>query len=107
LKGVCDYFAFPISDAGVFGKSGHTFLINVQQQLCPSGPYCLDWKWFITQIRHLGISMQSRGFFSAASSVAERHAVEATLRAHLDRGLPCSLLNMENQLITGYMTLAS
>ena len=46
--------------------------------------------------------MTDLGFFSPASTDKDRAAVEQKLRDALDNGVPCSLINLENQLITGY-----
>jgi len=53
-------------------------------------------------VMNLGISMEDLGFFSAESSPDERGRIEAVLKRSIDAGTPCSLLNMENQLISGY-----
>jgi len=42
------------------------------------------------------------GFFNADNKIEERLRVEKLIRDHLDKGHPCSLLNMENQMIQGY-----
>jgi hypothetical protein len=36
------------------------------------------------------------------SEWVSRAAIELTVRDYLDKGIPCSLMNMEHQLITGY-----
>jgi hypothetical protein len=46
--------------------------------------------------------MKELGFYGADSTREQRGRVEADLRECIDRGIPCSLLNMENQIITGY-----
>lgn len=102
LRGVADHLDLPHSDATLYGGSGHAFLINIHQQLCPSGPYCWKRERYIELAAGLGIEIADRGFFSNASPADERAAVEAVLRERLDAGELCSLLNMENQLITGY-----
>jgi len=40
LKGCADYFNLNISTSWLFGASGHAFLINIHDEICPSGPYC-------------------------------------------------------------------
>jgi len=102
LKGVADYLGITISNAWLFGGSGHAFLINIHDQLCPSGPYCWNPKTFYELVKNLGIEMTDLGFFSAKSTLEERRNVEGILRKSIDAGTPCSLLNMENQLISGY-----
>jgi hypothetical protein len=102
VKGVLDYYGIKVSDAAAFGGSGHAFLINIHDELCPSGPYCWEYDWFYTLVHNLGVEMVDLGFFHPGSSAAERAAVERKVKESLDKGLPCSLMNMENQLITGY-----
>jgi hypothetical protein len=53
-------------------------------------------------VANLGITINDLGFYWDESTLAERTAVEGRLRAHLDAGFPCGLVNMEFQLITGY-----
>ena len=102
LKGALDYYKFDISTPMVFGASGHAFLINIHEQLCPSGPYC----WKRTEanplIENLGLRMTDLGFYSPQNSKEDRADVEKKLRDALDKGIPCSLCNLENQMITGY-----
>ena len=102
LKGVADYFNVALNGAWLFGGSGHAFLINIHEQLCPSGPYCWDYENFFKLMKNLGISMKDLGFFSAESTPDERGRIEELLKQSIDAGNPCSLLNMENQLISGY-----
>lgn len=102
VKGTLDYYQIQTSDAGVFGASGHAFLINVHKQLCPSGPYCWNLGRMQPLLANLGLLMERLGFFSAESTPAERAALEERVRHALDGGAACSLLNMENQLIAGY-----
>lgn len=102
LKGVADFFGMAITDAWLFGGSGHAFLINIYEQLCPSGPYVWNYETFFKLVRNLGISIEDLGYFSAESKPDERGKVEQLLKGSIDAGIPCSLLNMENQLISGY-----
>ena len=90
------------ANATLFGGSGHAFVINIHEQLCPSGPYCWEVGSLDRLIRNLGIERTDHGFFSHQSPIGARSKLEATLRERMDEGSPCSLLNMENQLITGY-----
>lgn len=102
LKGVADYFDIVVSDAWLFGGSGHAFLINIHEQLCPSGPYCWKYETFFQLLRKLGISMKNLGFYTSESTPEERAKIEEILKKNIDAGAPCSFLNMENQLISGY-----
>ena len=102
LGGVADYYGIEVSDAMLFGGSGHAFVINIHQELCPSGPYCWNNKVFHRLVANLGIEIIDHGFYSADSSAQNRLKLEAILIDWLDKETPCALLNMENQLITGY-----
>jgi hypothetical protein len=102
VRGVFDHYGVAASDAGLYGGSGHAFLMNIHESLCPSGPYCWKMDGFVRLLRGLGVEMTDHGFFHRDSGPAERGRIEALLKERIDRGVPCSLLNMENQLITGY-----
>lgn len=102
LRGVATYYGLPISDAFLFGASGHAFLINIHEVLCPSGPYCWNRAPFERLTGNLGIEVVDHGFFGARNGPVPRGEIEAILTAELRQGVPCSLLNMENQLITGF-----
>ena len=102
VKAAADYYKLDLSEAMVFGLSGHAFLINVHKQLCPSGPYCWKREKMTPLFANMGLKVTDLGFFSGKNSKEERAAVEAKLKAALDKGWPCSLVNMENQLMDGY-----
>ena len=38
LKGCLDYLGLDVSDAWLFGATGHAFVINMSEVVCPSGP---------------------------------------------------------------------
>jgi hypothetical protein len=102
LKGVVDHFNIDASGPMVFGITGHAFLINIHEQICPSGPYCWQWTKAKLLVENLGIRMTDLGFYSPQNSLDDRAGVEKKLRDALSKGIPCSLCNMENQLITGF-----
>jgi len=102
LKGAFDYFRIPVSDPWLFGGSGHAFLINIHEELCPSGPYVWNYKTFFELVRKLGVEMKELGFFHPKSAPDEIKEIEEVLRRNIDQNVPCSLLNLENQLVCGY-----
>ena len=102
MRGALDYYGLQVSDAVLFGASGHAFLLNIHRELCPSGPYCWNPAPADALLANIGLRVEPLGFFHTGSGAAERAAVEAHLRESLAAGVPCSLLNMENQLITGW-----
>jgi hypothetical protein len=92
----------PASVPALYGSSGHAFIINVHTALCPSGPYCWRDDGFEELLGNLGLRRSCLGLFDSGSSGPQRAGVEGRVRDLMDRGVPCSLLNMEHQLITGY-----
>lgn len=102
LKGAADCYGIKASVPMLYGGSGHAFLINIHDQICPSGPYCWNYKRFYELVKNLGIEMIELGFFARDSSPEARAGVEQKVKEALDRKLPCALNSMENQLIYGY-----
>lgn len=102
LKSAADYHGLGLSEPMVFGLSGHAFLINIHTQLCPSGPYCWKRENAEPLIRNMGLKMTDLGFFGTGTNGEARAGVERKLREALDKRIPCSLINMENQIIDGY-----
>lgn len=102
VQGVIGHYRLGHSPAMAYGGSGHAFLINVHQQVCPSGPYCWKQHGFIRLMRNLGLEMEDLGFFPAKSGLGERALLEKDVRDRLDRGQPCAVNNMDNQIVLGY-----
>jgi hypothetical protein len=38
VKGCLNYLGIEMSDAWLYGGTGHAFVLNVHEGLCPSGP---------------------------------------------------------------------
>jgi hypothetical protein len=102
LKGVLDYYDLKISNGMAYGGSGHAFLINIHDVVCPSGPYCWKYESFFKLVKNLGVETVDLGFFDKNSTADARSKLEQTLREHLDAGSPGLAQNMENQIIIGY-----
>ncbi len=102
VRTVFDHYGIDVSTPWLYGATAHAFVLNVHEKLCPSGPYCWDGDGWVRLLANLGINRRDLGFFSAASSPEERAAVEGEVREAVDRGVPCSHLNMDNQRIAGY-----
>jgi hypothetical protein len=102
VKSAADHYDLKLSDAMLFGLSGHAFIINIHQTLCPSGPYCWKRERIDPLIANLGLKMTNLGFYGTGTDAKTKATIDAALRNVLDKGMPCSLMNMENQLINGY-----
>lgn len=102
LKGSSDYHGLNLSEPMIYGLSGHAFLINIHAELCPSGPYCWKRENAKPLIANMGLEMTDLGFLGPDAKKEARVDVERKLREALDKKIPCSLNNLENQLIDGY-----
>ncbi|MBT3275917.1 MAG: hypothetical protein HN368_22400, partial [Spirochaetales bacterium] len=102
VRGVADYYEMKVSTPMLYGASGHAFLANIHDELCPSGPYCWNIYPFLDLLKNLGIEMKDLGFVHSETPAADRDTIENEMRESLDNGNPCALLNMEFQIIYGY-----
>jgi hypothetical protein len=90
IKGCLDYLGLEVSDAWLYGGTGHAFVINLHEGVCPSGPTA----WRTVRLFQLGANLGYRidgvfGFkrqddFAAVQERAWQHARQA-----IDRGWPC------------------
>jgi len=102
LRGAADHLGLTLSTPMLYGLTGHAFVMNVHETLCPSGPYCFDREPIFGLARNAGLDIEELGFFWNDGGACERGELEAQLKAALDDGQPCFLVNMEFQLVTGY-----
>ena len=102
LKAAADYHGLGLETPMIYGLSGHAFLINIHTQLCPSGPYCWKRENAKPLVESMGLRMTDLGFFGTGTKDEERADVERKVREALGKGIPCSLINLENQVIDGY-----
>ncbi len=106
LEGCVRYLGLEISPAWLYGGTGHAFFINVDEDLCPSGPH--SWPYFevVPRLaRNLGIDIQVR----TASPWEEKHDFDArheeiwhSVRDAIDAGVPCYGWHYEFIVINGY-----
>lgn len=102
IKGVSDYYRLNYSDAFIYGATGHAFLINIHSELCQSGPYCWNMSRFTELLKQMGIIMEDLGFYPPNIVKEAREKAETMIRDQLDQDIPCSMLNLDNQIIYGY-----
>ena len=60
-KGALDYYGIARTPGQAFVLSGHAFLMNVHEELCPSGPYLWRYDRFYELLTNLGLAMQNAG----------------------------------------------
>ncbi len=102
IKGASDYFEYDVSTSLLFGLTGHAFLINIHEKLCPSGPYVWKKDRFESLLRQIGIDVAARFTVNKETSETERSMIESELKAYLDKGYLRMLDFLEHQLAAGY-----
>jgi AraC-like DNA-binding protein len=102
IKGASDYYEQDYSPALLFGLTGHAFLINIHDELCPSGPYVWKKERFNALLENIGLKVEAQHCITAKSSEEERRELEEKMKAHLNGGGLCMLDFLEHQLISGY-----
>ena len=102
IRGVADFLEIDLSTPSLYGRSGHAFMINIHEAICPSGPYCWNIDSFIKLLGNCGIKMKMHGFYSTDSTDAERESLERVIKQELESGNPCCVVNLDYQLITGF-----
>ena len=90
IKGCLEYLNLEVSDAWLFGATGHAFVINVHEAVCPSGPTA----WHTEAMGKLG---SNAGYlldvvFAVRDSddfAEKQKAAWERTRQAIDEGLPC------------------
>jgi len=75
VKGCLDFLGVPASDAWLFGATGHAFVLNIHEAVCPSGPTA----WNAEVVRRLGrnVGYETYGLNSRRGEAAGLRALEA------------------------------
>ena len=90
IKGCLDYLGVDISWAWLYGGTGHAFVINMHEVVCPSGPTA----WNTEMLHQLGPNLGYKvtdvfAHRSAPDFAAQQQEAWAFVREGLDRDIPC------------------
>ena len=102
VKGAMSHLGVACTGAEAFFLSGHAFVINIHDELCPSGPYVWNWDGFFALLPNAGIRMTHLASLMPGAGVSERAQAEAKVREAMAEGAVCSLVNLDHQLILGH-----
>ena len=102
VHGAMSHLGVGRTAAEAFFLSGHAFVINIHDELCPSGPYVWNWDEFFRLLPNAGIRMTELAMLMPAASASERSEVEAQVRAAIAEGAVCSLVHLDHQLVLGH-----
>lgn len=106
IKGCLDYLEMDVSDAWLYGASGHAFVINIHEQLCPSGPTAWVTEKMIDLAKNVGYTFEGiTAYMSDTNSAEVQKQAWDMVRTAIDEGYPCygwELNIPEYFVITGY-----
>lgn len=108
IKGCLNYLGIDVSDAWLFGATGHAFVLNISPGLCPSGPTDWDTSRFLTLGRNIGYTVESVDVYCPKQDRDLQEAQERAwehVKSSIDEDLPCygwELDIPEYQVIYGY-----
>ena len=108
IKGCLDYLKQDVSDAWLFGATGHAFVLNISQGLCPSGPTAWDTAPSLALGRNIGYAVVGIDEYCPDKQndlpFAQKQAWDYVRNA-IDDGFPCfgwELQVPEYYVIYGY-----
>ena len=90
LKGCLDYLNVEVSDAWLYGASGHAFVINIHEELCPSAPTAWNTERMTELCENVGCDIQTIFAHKSQMDFAEKQALAWTeVRSAIDDKQPC------------------
>ena len=90
IKGCIEYLNMEVTDAWLFGATGHAFIINMHEVVCPSGPTAWCTEELFELGKNVGYVIDGICTFKSQEDFAEKQrlAWENTKQA-IDEGIPC------------------
>ena len=90
IKGCLDYLGVDVTDAWLYGGTGHAFVLNIHDVVCPSGPTA----WDSEMINKLGLNVGFRvklvtGHAKGDDFKAKQREAFDLVKAAIDRKTPC------------------
>ena len=90
VKGCLDYLGVDISKGWLYGGTGHAFVINMHDEVCPSGPTAWKSTMLFELAPNLGYRVQGVFGSKHTEDLAELQGrAWAFTREAIDQGLPC------------------
>ncbi len=90
VKGCLDYLGVDMSKGWLYGGTGHAFVINMHDDVCPSGPTAWKSVMLFELAANLGYAVQGVSGSKHAGDLAElQERAWAFAREAVDQGLPC------------------
>lgn len=90
VKGCLDYLNKDVSDAWLFGATGHAFLLNIHEVVCPSGPTAWNTSRLCELGKNVGYEIGGVFGFKDQDDFAEKKAQAwEEAKNAINEGLPC------------------
>jgi hypothetical protein len=107
LKGCLDFLDLEISDGWLYGGTGHAFLLNMHDQVCPSGPTAWKGEPLLRLGRNLGYEVETVMAFKSDGVALEegQRGAWTLVREAVNEGKPCfgwELESPEYYVVYGY-----
>ncbi len=91
IKGCLEYLGCDITMPWLYGGTGHAFIINMHEEVCPSGPTAWNSDKLLLPLG-LNVGFSVEGVFAAKNSpdfAEKQEAAWNTVRGWIDAGIPC------------------
>jgi len=90
IKGCLDFLGVKVSDAWLFGGTGHAFVINMHEVVCPSGPTAWNTCRMFELGRNLGYEVCGVFGFKTDEGFSQKQEKAWDLvKKSIDEGIPC------------------
>ncbi|UCE39892.1 MAG: hypothetical protein JSV17_10425 [Candidatus Aminicenantes bacterium] len=90
IKGCLNFLNRPISDAWLYGVTGHAFVLNICGDLCPSGPTDWDTRMFRQLGKNAGYVLDNVSGWKGNQDLAQlQEQAWQHVKNSLDKDLPC------------------
>lgn len=90
IKGCLDYLKIDVSDAWLFGATGHAFIINIHEIVCPSGPTAWNTEMLFKLGNNIGYNINGVCGFKSENDFTEKQKLTwENTKKSIDNGIPC------------------
>ena len=103
LEGCLKYLGVDVSPGWLYGSSGHAFVMNIDTDLCGSGPHC--WGWGVVNKLGKNIGYKTEVIYTNKSKDDFSQKQEKGwdfARKSIDDGFPCYGWHYDFMVINGY-----
>lgn len=90
IKGCLEYLNIDVSNAWLFGATGHAFIINIHEAVCASGPTAWNTKMLFQLGKNVGYAVDGVGSHRSDGDFVEKQKLAwGFVKQAIDESLPC------------------